>query len=169
MLDFLRQLGARCEFEVSLYLLGGSALALLGNPRQTQDLDYTADMAPEQSRVFRLTAEALASEMRLDLEEAPITEFVPLPPNALERRRFVGRFGKLNVYIFDLYTLALSKIARGFESDLNDVLFMLGVGLIEFGELERLFEFVLPKAPQFDIDRREFRQYFEEVRRRTVG
>ena len=66
-LDFLRQLGARCEFEVSLYLLGGSALALLGNPRQTQDLDYTADIPPEQLQAFRLVADALASEMRLDV------------------------------------------------------------------------------------------------------
>ena len=34
-----------------------------------------------------------------------------------------------HVYIFDLYTIALSKIARGFESDLEDVMFMIQTGV----------------------------------------
>ena len=104
--------------------------------------------------------------MQLDLEEVPLGEFVPLPPEAEQRRRFVGRFGQLDVYIFDPYSMALSKIARGFESDLDDVMFMLGRDLIEFSELERYFQAVLPKAAKLDIDLREFRQYFEEIRRR---
>jgi len=96
----------------------------------------------------------------------PIAEFVPLPPQAYKRRRLVGRYGQLDVYIFDPYTIALSKIARGFESDLEDVMFMLHQGLIEFGELERHFDAVLPGAPQADIIPDEFRDYLEEIRRR---
>ena len=40
--------------------------------------------------------------------------------------------------------------------------------MIEFAELERLFGVILPKAPQADIDRKEFRAYFEEIRRRVA-
>jgi hypothetical protein len=94
--------------------------------------------------------------LRLDLEEVPLVEFIPLPTRARERRRLVGRFGQIEIYIFDLYSIALSKIARGFESDLEDVVFMLREGLIEFGELERHSGEVLPQSPQADI---------EEVRR----
>jgi hypothetical protein len=62
----------------------------------------------------------------------------------------------------------LSKIARGFEADIEDVMFLLRTGVIEFAELERLFGAVLPKASQADIDRKEFRAYFQEIRRRLT-
>ena len=104
--------------------------------------------------------------MRLDVERVPLGEFVPLPPQAHERRRLVGRYGQLDVYIFDPYSIALSKIARGFEADLEDVVFMLHEGLIEFGELERHLNAILPDASKADIDPTEFRSYFEEIRRR---
>ncbi len=44
---------------------------------------------------------------------------------------------------------------------------MLNTDLIQFAELERLFDAVLPDAPKADIDRREFTAYFEEIRRRA--
>ncbi len=111
----------------------------------------------------------LAAEMRLDLDEVPLAEFIPLPPAAYERRQSVGRFGQLEVYIFDPYSIALSKIARGFEADLEDVVFMWRKGLIAFDELERHFQAIAPRAAQADIIPQEFRKYFEEVRRRIVA
>jgi hypothetical protein len=166
ILLFLQRLGERWQAQSALYLLGGGALCLLGNPRETRDLDYSVEATPEVLSQLQMVASKLAAEMQLDLEEVPLGEFVPLPPDAEQRRRFVGRFGQLDVYIFDPYSIALSKIARGFESDLDDVMFMLGQGLIEFSELELYFESVLPKAAKFDIEPREFRQYFEEIRAR---
>lgn len=163
---FLQRIGESWTSSASVYLLGGSALGLLGNPRETRDLDYTVDLPADLLDDFRRAAAAVASDMRLDLEEVPIGEFVPLPPDAYERKRFVGRFGQVDVFIFDLYSIALSKIARGFESDLYDVMFMLRVGLVEFSELQRYFQLVVPQAAKFDIDPREFRQYFEEIQRR---
>ena len=68
--------------------------------------------------------------------------------------------------LFDLYSIALSKIARGFEADFEDVVFMLRERLIEFDELKRFFELILPRAPQADIVPHEFRAYFAELRRR---
>ena len=82
------------------------------------------------------------------------------------RHRLVGRYGNLDVCIFDLYTIALSKIARGFEADLEDVLFLLDEDLIEFGELEQHFDTILPEAAKADIIPGDFREYFEEIRRR---
>jgi hypothetical protein len=37
---FLHQLGERLVTEETLYLIGGSALLLLGSPRGTLDIDY---------------------------------------------------------------------------------------------------------------------------------
>lgn len=163
---FLQRLGARYPGSGTFYLLGGSALALLGNPRTTVDIDYTSEVEAGSQEQLEAAVTELAGEMRLDVEALPIDEFVPLPPRAIERRRLVGHYGQLAVYIFDPYTIALSKISRGFESDLEDVMFMLREGLIEFGELERHFDTILPDAPKADIIPGEFRDYFEEIRRR---
>ncbi len=166
---FLQRLGERYQDPAEIYLLGGGALCLLGNPRVTLDVDYTTDMAAEDTARLQAVLAELAAEMQLDVEDVPVAEFVPLPPGAWERRRAVGRFGQLEVYIFDPYTIALSKIARGFEADLEDVLFMLGENLVEFAELERLFEQVLPGSAEADIIPQEFQDYFEELRRRFEG
>ena len=167
LLEFLSRLGDRFPHTGVVYLLGGSALCLLGNSRVTQDVDYTYELEPGVALAFERAVVELATEMRLDLENVPLAEFIPLPPLARERRRPIGRFGLLDAYIFDPYSIALSKIARGFEADLEDVVFMLHTDLIEFTELERFFKFVLPDAPKADIDRQEFAAYFEEVRRRA--
>ncbi len=167
--SFLQRLGERSPCAGALYLLGGSALSLLGNPRTTADLDYTFEVESGSPEQFQSTVEQLAAEMRLDVEAVPLEEFIPLPPRARERRRAVGRYGGVDVYLFDLYSIALSKIARGFEADVEDVMFLLREGLIEFGQLETLFEAILPDAPQADILPSEFRHHFEELRRRVAG
>jgi len=164
LLVFLDRLGERFADQGALYLVGGSALCLLGNPRTTVDIDYMTDLAAECEGDLDRTLAELAAEMNLDAEMVPLDEFIPLPPGARDRRRLIGRFGHLDVYIFDLYSIALSKIARGFEADLEDVVFLLREGLIEFTELERHFNIVLPDAPSADIIPGEFRDYFEGTR-----
>jgi hypothetical protein len=166
---FLQRLGERFSSEGALYLLGGSALCLLGNPRTTADVDYTFEVEAGSLEQFHCAVAELAGEMRLDVEAVPMDEFIPLPPQARERRRSVGRYGRLDVYLFDLYSIALSKIARGFEADVEDVIFLLRERLIEFGELESHFNAVLPDAPKADISPSEFRAHFEEIRRRVAG
>jgi hypothetical protein len=69
------------------------------------------------------------------------------------------------VYLFDLYSIALSKIARGFESDLEDVLFLLKQNLIEWATLEAHFNSILPRARSADIDPKEFQAYFLTLKR----
>ena len=108
----------------------------------------------------------LAQEMRLDVEMVPLAEFAPLAPDSDKRHRFLGRYGPIDVYIFDLYSIALSKIARGFESDLEDVVFLVSQKLIQFDMLRSAFNDVLPKARAKDIDSREFQAYFDELTRR---
>ena len=169
LMQFLQRLGERYPGPATLYLLGGSALCLLGSPRTTVDVDYTFEVATDEAAHFQATVNALAAEMHLDLEDVPLAEFVPLPPAAHERRKFVGEFGQLEVYIFDPYSIALSKIARGFEADLEDVIFMWREGLIEFNALERHFQIVLPFALRADIIPQEFCDYFDEVRRRITA
>lgn len=110
----------------------------------------------------------LAAQYRLDIEAVPIAEFVPLPPGAEDRRRFIGRFGQVDVYVYDLYTIALSKIARGFETDMDDVMFLIKSNLIDLAELQKHFQAVLPRTTQADIIPSEFQQYFQDLLRRLA-
>ena len=163
---FLQKLGERFSAPVSLYLVGGTALALLGNPRTTIDVDYAFDTEQGLEERFEALVADLSAELKLDWDPVPIDQFVPLPPQARDRRRLIGRYGAVTVYIFDPYTIALSKISRGFEADLDDVMFLLGEKVNRFEELERHFEAVLPNAASADIIPDEFLDFFGEIRRR---
>jgi hypothetical protein len=166
LIEFLQLLGQTYPGQAAVYLLGGSALSLLGNPRGTLDIDYTTDLGLEDQKEFDAVINQVASQLKLDVEIVPLEEFIPLPPNATNRRQFIGRYGSVDVYLFDLYSIALSKIARGFDSDLDDVIFMLKKNLINLETLERYFDTILPEAPKADIDPREFQQYFNELKKR---
>lgn len=160
---FFQRLGEQLTAPVSLYLQGGSAMCLLGSPRETLDVDISFENPPPEAEAI---LDILAAELELDLELVPLGEFIPMPPEAEQRRRFVGRYGQVDVYIFDLFSIALSKIARGFESDLEDVEFLLKQELIGWEALEAHFRSILPRASSADIDPREFQQYFETLRKR---
>ena len=160
---FFQRLGEQISTPVTFYLLGGSALCMLGSPRETLDVDYSVEDAPPE---IETVLKQLAAELSLDLEAVPMAEFIPLPPEAQQRRRFVGRYGQVDVYIFDLYSIALSKIARGFESDLEDVEFLLDRDLIAWDTLETHFKAILPRVRSADIDPKEFQLYFETLKRK---
>ncbi len=165
VLDFLNRLGAQYQEPVTLYLLGGGALCLLGSPRRTMDIDCTLDSTKDVSVDFIQTLESLADAMRLEVEIIPIDEFVPVPAGAEQRHQLVGRFGAIDVFIYDPYTIALSKLARGLESDLQDVIFLLDKGIIQLSALSAYVDTALPVAWHHDVDPADLRHYLAEVRR----
>ena len=165
ILNFLQRLGERYPGTGSVFLLGGSALCLLGNPRRTLDIDYLAECPPDQAAELRMAIETLAAEMRLEIEAVPLAEFIPLPDGVQARHRWVGQFGSLTVYVYDPYSIALSKVGRGFEADLQDVLFLLRQGIITLERLEGYVAAALPHAAQFDIIPAELRRHLEAIRR----
>jgi hypothetical protein len=87
---FLQRLGESSSCTGTFYLLGGSALCMLGNPRTTADIDYFFEAEAGALEQFQATVAELAAELRLDVEVVPLDEFIPLPPQARQRRRLVG-------------------------------------------------------------------------------
>jgi hypothetical protein len=162
---FLQRLSERYPQPAALFLLGGGALCLLGNPRRTINVDYAITTPLENAGDFVQAIQALAEEMRIEMEIVAIEEFIPLPPGAEKRHIHIDQFGNLAVYIYDPYTIALSKLARGFEADLQDVLFLLQQGFVTLDSLSRVVEYALPHAWNFDVDPDELRTHFDEVRR----
>jgi hypothetical protein len=58
----------------------------------------------------------------------------------------------------------LSKLARGFETDIQDVLFLLRQGIIEIGLLAKFVEDAVPVAWDYDIDPNELKGHLNVVR-----
>jgi len=77
MHEFLSRLAERYTEPVSLYLLGGSALLMLGSPRTTLDVDYVGD--DRKLDDFQRTISRVADELGIEVEPVPIEEFVPVP------------------------------------------------------------------------------------------
>ena len=159
---FLTEVGRRHQKAADLYLIGGSALCLLDNPRPTLDIDYVGNDL--QKDELQHVIDEVAHEMRLEVDAVPIGGFVPLASEAEERRVFIGQFSSLQVYIFDPYAIALSKVDRGFDTDVEDILFLIRRGDVDFLELEKLVFMALEQAALFGLDSKAVLNHLQIVR-----
>lgn len=165
ILEFVQRLGGRYTGSAAFFLLGGSALCLLGNPRRTLDIDYLVEGPSDQVAEVQVMVDTVAAEMRLEVEVVPLGEFIPLPDGAESRHRQIGQFGGLTVCVFDPYSIALSKVDRGFEADLQDVVFLVRQGIIDLEQLEVYVAAAVPHAAKFDLIPADMRQHLEAIRR----
>jgi hypothetical protein len=129
------------------------------------DIDCTADST---SKKLAAAIEAVALELQLEVAIVPIEAFIPLPRAAQTRHHFVGQFGEVQVFVFDPYSIALSKLARGIEADIQDILFLLHGHFIELDELIQVVEAAVPQAWSFDIDPKEMVNYLEMVKKLSL-
>ena len=160
---FLKTVGERCEPESTLFLLGGGALEMLGGMRPTVDLDYVGDDIQPNS-LQQLMAQ-IADDLHIEIEAVPIAEFIPLPLGAKERAILVGKFGNLTVYIFDPYTIALSKLDRGFDTDIEDICFLIHRDLVEVDQLAEFVETSALQADDFNLNPKAMYRHLEVVRK----
>ena len=159
--EFLEQLGKQYSKPFDLYLLGGSALCFLGSQRRTVDIDCTIEAMPSDLEAVIMN---ISQILQLEVEIIPIDEFIPLPPAASTRHQSVGKIGNISVFVYDPYSIALSKIARGFETDIQDVVYLLQQGTIEMDTLTGFVEQALPEAWDYDIDPNEMKDHFHVVK-----
>jgi hypothetical protein len=95
----------------------------------------------------------VAQELRIELEAVPLPRFIPIPPGASERHIPIGRFGKLQVLVFDPYSIALSKLDRGLDSDIEDVVFLLRHGFVTVPDIAELITGLTREvAAEYDLD-----------------
>lgn len=129
-----------------MYLTGGATAVLEGWRSSTIDIDVRFE--PDSDLALQRIAK-LKEELSVNVELASPLDFLPELPGWQERSRFRFREGNLDVFDFDLYSQALSKLERGFELDLEDVRSMVRSGGLEPGRLLELFEAVEPQLFQF--------------------
>lgn len=143
---FLQQFGQLSQQSGRLYLAGGAELVhggLRGEGATTVDIDLRLDVSDESAAETLIRQ--LMRQLGVNVELASPADFIPLPSDWQTRSPFVGRYGNTDVFYFDYYALALSKIARGTSRDLSDVALLAQNGLIQRDELETAYQQILPQ------------------------
>ena len=141
---FLQRLGQCFHYAGTLYLVGGSSLLLTAGKTSTFDIDIQFSTADQYHSEFIRCLRTVCREMGVPVELASPEQFIPLPAGYQDRRRFVGRYGSLDVFHFDFYSIALAKVHRGNEKDFDDVVRMVKTELISLSTLEAYLEQILP-------------------------
>lgn len=161
--SILNLFGEKVPPESRITLLGGSALILLGNSRETIDIDFIGDDI-NPSELHRLIIR-IAKENKILLDVVPIEHFIPLPKDSEERAIHIGQFGNLSVFVADPYSIALSKIDRGLANDYADIEFLLANRHVTLDMLTKIVQSTIAKAGKYDLDP-DFHKHFEELKSR---
>jgi hypothetical protein len=160
----LQTLGERVPPSSRLLLVGGSALMLLGSPRLTIDIDFVGDdVSP--SALDKILMQA-AKELKIYVEPVPIQHFVPIPKGSDKRTIRIGQFGNLEVFVADPYVIALSKLDRAFDTDFDDLIFLIERNLVDLDQLERITRDALSRAREFDMNPDEVLAHLQELKER---
>lgn len=159
---FLVKLGIEFRHPARLYLVGGTTLVYEGLRDQSLDIDIHYEVADEHEAEFAQVIRRLKDELQINVEQASPGDFIPLPPGWKERAVYVGRFGQVEVFHFDLYSTALSKIERGREGDFQDVISLVRSGQVDLNELRSAFANIIPRVEQESLKRNpeRFRRNF---------
>lgn len=146
---FLQRLAQCYRHPGTVYLVGGTSLILLAAKESTFDIDLQFDVQATYHTEFVRCLRQVSRELHFPVEQASPEQFIPLPKGFEDRRQFIARFGALDIFHFDLYSIALSKLHRGNEKDFADVTALVQQGLIEFIQLERYFQEILPQLETY--------------------
>lgn len=147
--EALTQIGERVPPQSKIILIGGSAMLLLGNPRLTLDIDFIGDDI-NPSELHRLIIQ-IAKELKIQIEPVPLKRFVPLPAGNEKRNIPITHFENLEVYVADPYSIALSKVDRGLDSDFEDIIFLIENNHINLKEFESVVNKSISQAGKFDL------------------
>lgn len=151
-------LAERYNEPATIYLVGGGALMLLGSRRPTLDVDYVGIDIPGLWSDLQRSIDQLAKEMNLDIEAVPYEKMIPLSADFARRHILVGEYGLLRVFVFDPQALALGKLDRGSESDLEDICFLIQQDFITLVQLEQQMHEAILRAEQFDLNPKAMRK-----------
>lgn len=144
-----------------------------GLRQQTMDVDLVIEVANADHGALIQVIREVKQTLDINVEEASPSDFIPLPAGYANRHIFIGTFGQVNVFHFDLYSTSLSKVERGRRQDLRDVVLLLQDRRIAWEQLDRQFQEILPlmELKSLRQDSAEFEENFRalEAQWRSAG
>jgi hypothetical protein len=168
---FLQRLGQCFRHPARLYLVGGTSLMLAAGKMSTFYIDLQFSTDHRYHAEFIRCLRTVSRDLGAPVELASPEQFIPLPAGFEDRRQYIGRYGLLDVFHFDFYSMALAKIHRGNEKDFDDVMQMIRAGLIEMAALEAFLVEILPEYEfyQPSADPALFRRKFELLKAKLAA
>lgn len=159
-----RELGRSVPPGTRMYLTGGATAVLEGWRESTVDIDVRFE--PDTDATLERIRD-LKEELAINIELASPLDFLPPLPGWQERSRFRLREGNLEVFDFDPYSQALSKLQRGFDLDLADVRNMVDSGQVDPPKLREFFKAIAPELFRFPaVDPASLRAAVESLKPR---
>jgi uncharacterized nucleotidyltransferase DUF6036 len=163
---FLTALGKTYRKPGRIYLAGGAALVHMGlRSGSTLAIDVVVEATNEDEMVVAIRR--LVDQMQINIEFSSPADFIPVPAQWIVHAKYIGRYGKVDAFYFDFYSLALSKISRGNERDLLDVKLLIQQKVITREGLDAAYHEVLPrigKRPYINLDPQKFAERYAIVR-----
>jgi predicted nucleotidyltransferase len=159
-----RELGRVAREPVRIYLTGGST-AVIEGWRESR-VDVAVRFEPQDEEVMRALPE-LKERLAINIELASPPDFILELRGWRERSPLLFSEGNVAVHHFDPYSQALSKIERGFTSDLADVAAMIDAGLVEPDRLRGFYEQIEPELFRYPaIEPSAFRRRLDAALRK---
>jgi hypothetical protein len=158
---FFKRIGESVKERGTIFLNGGATALFYGARQQTLDIDLKIDLEPKG--IFEAIA-ILKEEIQINIELASPDQFLPPLPGWRERSIFIGIYGNISFYHYDLYSQVLSKIERGHGQDLLDVDFYFKKGLVEKEQLKTLFSQIESECIRYPaIDIKSLKKKLEQL------
>ncbi|MCK6481035.1 MAG: hypothetical protein HUU06_10720 [Planctomycetaceae bacterium] len=161
----LEEIGRTFRKPARLFLTGGETMVWRGLRASTMDVHFAFEVEPAHHDAWLQCLRGLKERLSVSLEEAGPGDFIPLPPGWEGRARHAGKFGSVDVYLFDPWSIALARIERGHARDFADVRALIAADVLDPAELRRHFEAILPAYGTMSVkaDPRRFRSRLESV------
>ena len=157
LVGFLEALGATFRGRARLYLSGGEGMVWRGLRGTTRDVDIAYEVEPEHTEDWIRAIRRLKERLCINVEEADPSHFVPLPEGSAGRAEFIGRYGGVDVYLYDPYSIAFANLSRGHARDISDIRVLLSAAVLGAARLKELVEATLTDAgdrsPRLDPER----------------
>jgi hypothetical protein len=116
-----------------VFIVGGGTAVWLGWRASTIDVDLHG----EPDRLFTHIQD-VKERLRVNIEFARPEDFVPPLAGSEARHMFIEKMGSISFYHHDPYAQTLSKVVRGFGSDLEDARSFVASGLVDPNRLQEL-------------------------------
>jgi hypothetical protein len=168
--QFLHLLARQFPEPSNLYLTGNTVFAHMGlRPGTTNILQLVVETTDEERMIALM--QRCANSLHLNVEFSSPEDFIPIPWTWQDQAKYIGPYGYIDVFYFDFVSLALSKIAQGSQSDLNDVWLLVQQRLLSLHALDDAYLEVQPRMgrkPYDHIQPAQFVEYYAQVRKWLV-
>lgn len=167
---FFQILATNFQQPSNLYLTGDAVLVHLGL-RAGRDTTLSLIVEAADEHEMTTAVRRSAEQVHLNVTFTSPEDLIPIPWTWQDRAHYVGPYGYIDVFYFDVVSLALGKISQGTEQDFNDIWLLAHQKFLSLHDLDNAYLDVQPRMgrkPYDHIQPQKFAQRYAQVRKWLV-